>query len=143
MAVFAGPGGGGPATGAVVPSSSRRYSERSSTITYSGEWQPAEHGAYAGGAVRYASGDGASASITFTGRRIAWHGPVGPTRGKARVLIDGEAVKTVDLQGPSFRASAILYSISWKAPGRHTLSIEVIATPDERLVAIDELVVTR
>ena len=91
----------------------------------------------------YASADGATASITFTGSRIAWYGPVGPTRGKARVLIDGVALKTVDLNRPNFRANTILYSISWKAAGRHTLIIEVIGTPGDRLVAIDELVVTK
>jgi hypothetical protein len=142
MVIFAGPDRGRDVGAGGARPSSRRYSERSSTIDYSGSWLPAEHGAYAGGAVRYASGDGATASITFTGSRIAWYGPVGPTRGKARVLIDGVAVKTVDLAQSSFRASAILYSVSWKTAGRHTFSLEVIGTPDERLVAIDELVVT-
>lgn len=122
---------------------SARYSERSSTISYTGSWRPARHGAYAGGGVRYATADGATATITFTGSRVAWYGPVGPTRGKARILIDGVAVKTVDLKRASFQATTILYSASWKAAGRHTLSIEVIATPGGRLVAIDELVVTK
>ena len=29
---------------------------------------------------------GATATLTFTGQAVAWYGPVGPTRGKARVL---------------------------------------------------------
>ena len=122
---------------------SARYSERSSTISYTGSWRPARHRAYAGGGVRYATADGATATITFTGSRVAWYGPVGPTRGKARILIDGVVVKTVDLKRSSFRATTILYSASWKTAGRHTLAIEVIATPDGRLVAIDELLVTK
>lgn len=133
---------GGPDKGSVARTAERRYSERSSTIDYTGTWKGARHGGYTGGAVRYATGDGATASITFTGSRIAWFGPVGPTRGKARVYIDGEAVKTVNLQKPGFEASAILYSVSWKTPGRHTFAIEVIETKGNRLVAIDELVVT-
>lgn len=146
MAVFTGrdtddAAGGAGHSGAIA--SSRRYSERSSTIDWSGSWQPAEHGAYAGGAVRYASRAGATASITFTGSRIAWYGPVGPTRGRARVRIDGVAVTAVDLKEPTFRASVALYSVTWKAAGRHTFSIEVIGTPDDRIVAIDELVVTQ
>lgn len=132
---------GGPETGD-SSADGQRYSERSSTITYSGTWRPARFGGYAGGAVSYASGGGATASITFTGSRIAWYGPLGPTRGTARVSLDGVVVKTIDLQRTSFKARAVLYSASWTAAGRHTLEIEVIETPGHRLVAIDELVVT-
>jgi hypothetical protein len=133
---------GGPDKGEIARSTQHRYSERSATIDWSGTWKPARHGGYHGGAVRYATTDGATASITFTGSRVAWYGPVGPTRGKARVLIDGKAVKVVNLKRSSFEASTILYSVSWKTAGRHTLEIEVIGTPGHKLVAIDELVVT-
>jgi hypothetical protein len=133
---------GGPDKGEVARSTLHRYSERSATIDWSGDWRPARHSGYSGGAVRYATAEGATASITFTGSRIAWYGPVGPTRGKARILIDGTAVKVVNLRRSGFEASTILYSVSWKAAGRHTFEIEVIGTPGHRLVAIDELVVT-
>ncbi|MDO8483605.1 MAG: transglycosylase family protein [Candidatus Limnocylindrales bacterium] len=143
MAYFGGPNTGDPADGGAATAASQRYSERSSTIDYSGSWRPARHGGYAGGAVRYAISAGATATITFTGSRIAWYGPVGPTRGKARISIDGVAVKTVNLKRSSFESTTILYSASWKTLGRHTLAIEVIGTPGHRLVAIDELVVTK
>lgn len=138
MAIF-----GGPDRGVVARTDTHRYSERSSTIDYSGTWRPARHGGYAGGGVRYATGAGATATITFTGSRIVWYGPVGPTRGKARVSIDGVAVKTVNLKRSSFDPTTVLYSASWKTSGPHTLTIEVLATPGHRLVAIDELVVTK
>ena len=138
MAIF-----GGPGRGEVARSDTRRYSEKSSTIDYAGTWRSARHGGYAGGSVRYATGAGATATFTFTGRRIAWYGPVGPTRGKARVSIDGVAVKTVNLKRSSFDPTTVLYSASWKTAGPHTLEIEVLATPGHRLVAIDEIVVTK
>ena len=141
MAIFKGSTAGGTGSEEAAAAATR-YSERSSTIDYTGAWQAAEHGAYAGGAVSYATADGATASITFKGSRIAWFGPVGPTRGKARVLVDGVEIKIVDLQQPSFRASVTLYSISWKVAGRHTLTIEAIGTKGDRIIAIDELVVT-
>lgn len=133
---------GGPERGEEARTTLHRYSERSSTITYSGSWRSAGYAGYAGGSVRYASGGGATATITFTGSRIAWYGPVGPTRGKARINIDGVAIKTVNLQRSSFDPTTMLYSASWKSAGRHALEIEVITTPGHRLVAIDELVVT-
>jgi hypothetical protein len=118
------------------------YSERSSTIDYAGAWHVARASAYAGGRVTYASSAGATAEITFTGSRIAWYGPVGPTRGKARIVVDGEVQKTVDLYRSTFRPRSLLYSRSWKASGRHSLVIEVLATRGHKLVAIDELVVS-
>jgi hypothetical protein len=133
---------GGPNVGVEARTPVRRYSERSSVIDFSGTWRSARHSGYAGKAVRYATGSGATASITFTGTRIAWKGPVGPTRGKARVSIDGTVVKTVNLKRPGFRASTTIYSISWKTAGRHTLEIEVLDSPGHGPVAIDELVVT-
>jgi len=92
--------------------------------------------------VSYSSAAGARAEFTFTGRRIAWYGPVGPTRGRARVLIDGAVAATVDLNRPNFRPRELLYSTTWKTAGRHSLVIEVIATRGQKLVAIDELVMT-
>ncbi|MEX1170823.1 MAG: transglycosylase family protein [Chloroflexota bacterium] len=133
---------GGPDAGVEARTPVHRYSERSSTIDYAGSWRSARHSGYAGKAVIYATGSEATASITFTGSRIAWKGPVGPTRGKARVSIDGRVVKTVNLKRSRFDASTTIYSISWKTAGRHTLTIEVLATPGHGPVAIDELVVT-
>jgi transglycosylase-like protein len=137
MAIF-----GGVETSRPSVDTTRHYSERSSTIDYSGIWHVARAATYAGGRVSYASNPGATAGITFTGSRIAWYGPVGPTRGKARVVIDGVVAKTVDLHRSTFRPRALLYSRSWAAAGRHSLVIEVLSTHGHRLVAIDELVVT-
>jgi len=137
MAIFGGVETSQPSAEAIV-----RYSERSSTIDYSGSWHVARAAAYAGGRVSYSSDTGATAGITFTGSRIAWYGPVGPTRGKAQIVIDGVVAKTVDLNRSAFRPRALLYSLSWKAAGRHSLVIEVLSTRGHKLVAIDELVVT-
>ena len=137
MAVF----GGAEATTPSVETI-RHYSERSSTIDYSGSWHVARAAAYAGGRVAYAANAGAHASITFTGSRIEWYGPVGPTRGRAQVVVDGVIARTVDLNRPAFRPRALLYSRSWTSAGRHSVVIEVVKTRGDKLVAIDELVVT-
>ena len=86
---------------------------------------------------------GATATITFTGKRIVWYGPVGPTRGKARILVDGVAVRTVDLHRSGFTGHAALFSRSWSAKGTHTLTIQVLGTKRHPMVAIDEFLVRR
>jgi hypothetical protein len=119
----------------------RRFSEKSASIAYSGTWRSASHRGYAGDAVRYATAAGARASFAFSGSRVIWYGPVGPTRGKARVFIDGALVKTVDLYRGSFTARKAVFSRSWTAAGKHTLVIEVVGTAGRPYVAIDELAV--
>ena len=125
-----------------VVSSSRHIGETSKLVAYSGGWKSARFGAYAGNAVRYASAAGATATVTFTGHRIRWYGPSGPTRGKAQIWIDGRYVKTVDLHQGSFKARTIPFKASWSNAGKHTLTIKVVGGGRHPMVAIDEFVVT-
>jgi hypothetical protein len=120
----------------------RVLNEQSSSIVYRGIWKVAHHGAYGGDAVRYAVSRGASATIRFTGRAIAWRGPIGPTRGRAKIYVDGRYARTVDLRGASFDPRATLYRTSWSTLGRHSLTI-VVAGPSGRPVAIDDVTILR
>ncbi|MGH2475333.1 MAG: N-acetylmuramoyl-L-alanine amidase, partial [Candidatus Limnocylindrales bacterium] len=85
---------------------------------------------------------GASATLTFTARRVVWNGPTGPTRGKAKIYVDGRYIRTVDLRRGSFDARASLYRTSWSKSGRHTLKILVVGTRGRPMVAIDDFAVT-
>jgi transglycosylase-like protein len=118
-----------------------RYSEASAAITYGGSWRSASHRGYAGGAVRYATAAGATASFTFTGTKVIWYGPVGPTRGQARIRIDGAYVTTVNLFRSSFAAQKVVFAKGWAAAGKHTLVIEVVGTHGHPYVAIDQLAI--
>ena len=120
----------------------RTLNERSKAISYHGTWRLARHGGYGGDVVRYATSKGASATLTFTGRRVAWNGPTGPTRGKAKVYVDGVYVRTVDLRRSSFDARATLFRTSWSKSATHTLKILVVGTAGRPMVAIDDFTVT-
>jgi len=124
-----------------VASPLRRYSETSPSITYRGTWPSASYSRYAGGAVKYATAAGATATFTFTGTRLIWYGPVGRTRGKAKVSIDGVLVRTVNLYSSSFAARKAVFTKSWATAGRHTLVIAVVGTAGHPYVAIDEFAV--
>jgi transglycosylase-like protein len=121
-----------------IDSSDPRIGETSTAIAYASTWSTASYAAYSGGRVKYATRTGASATLTFTGNGVAWIGPVGPTRGTARVYIDGKAVATVDLRRSTFQARKILFSRALTA-GNHTLRI--VVTSSSRPVAIDNFVV--
>jgi hypothetical protein len=120
---------------------SRRVGERSSAIDYDGKWKTASHAGYTGDRVRYATTAGAAATLTFTGRGVTWYGPLGSTRGKARVYLDGEFVRTVNLHRAAFRARAAVFRATLKEAGKHTLRIEVVGTRGHPMVAIDEFVI--
>ena len=128
-----------PAPAAVVAATraTHRYSETSSKIAYRGTWRTAGFPGYAGNAAKYATKAGATAKFTFSGSRVVWYGPVGPTRGKARVIVDGKYLKTVDLYARSFTARKAVFSKSWASTGRHTLTIQVLGTAGHPYVAID------
>ena len=119
----------------------RTVSERSRTIRYRGGWGSAPHGRYMGGSVAWSKDPGATATFTFTGRSVKWVGPMGPTRGRAVVLIDGRVVARVNLRNASFVPRAVVFKRTFKATGRHTLTIKVLSSPGHQTVAIDGFIV--
>jgi hypothetical protein len=134
-----------PPIGAVsitrVDTVTHKIGELNVGIAYSGRWERARHVGYADHYVRYAEVSGATATYPFYAKSIAWIGPVGPTRGKAQVSIDGKVVATVDLHRSSFTPRVTIFSKSFSRVGNHTLRIKVIGSG--RPVAIDEFVITR
>jgi len=129
--------------GSSKPAPIKRFPDASASIGYAGPWASAGYGGYVGGTVRYSGQAGASATFTFSGDRIQWYGPIGPTRGQARVSIDGVVVKVVNLHASSFHARSLVFAKDWAGVGTHTLKVEVIGTRGHPLVAIDELIVGR
>ena len=125
----------------VVDVTSRRIQENNAGIAYVGRWATASHAGYADGSVLYSERDGATATYSFYAKSVAWIGPVGPTRGKARVSVDGVVVGVVDMRRSSFKPQVNLFTRSWRRAGTHTLTIEVIGSG--RPVAIDQFVITR
>ena len=121
-----------------IDSTDQRIGDGSTAIQYRSTWSVAKYAAYTADRVKYATRAGASATLTFTGTGIAWIGPAGPTRGTARVYIDGKAIATVDLRRSTFQARNLLFAKPLPA-GQHTLKI--VVTSSGRPVAIDELIV--
>ena len=72
---------------------------------------------------------------------MSWVGPVGPTRGKARVYIDGKLAETVNTWASSFRATRVLFQKQWDATGSHRIDILVAGTDGHPTVAIDAFLV--
>jgi len=117
------------------------YDETSARIHYTGTWTRSAHAGAWRGHVKTATQAGATASFTFTGRRIWWIAPVG-TYGKARVYVDGALKSTVDLgNGSGDRQTAFVQAFA--GVGTHTIKIVVLSTPGRTRVAIDAFAVSQ
>jgi hypothetical protein len=112
-------------------------------VQYTGVWRSARHPAYVGDSVRYAVTSGARATFSFDGHAVAWSGPVGPTRGQARVYVDGKLAATLDLYAWAFSPRTTVWSKAWPANGKHTIAIVVVGTRGRPFVAIDEFAITQ
>ena len=125
--------------------SSRTYrasvlSDSSSAIRWSGSWAFASYSGYIGGRAHTTNASGSLSTLTFRGDAVAWFGPVGPTRGKARVLVDGRLVATVDMYSGTFKARDMAFARNL-GDGDHTMRIETLGTSGRPTVAIDGMYV--
>jgi len=121
-----------------IDRSDTRVADNASAIVYRSTWAVARYPDYSGTRAKYATRTGASATLAFNGKGIAWFGPVGPTRGTARVYIDGRAVATIDLRRSTSSARRLLFARALAA-GAHTFRI--VVTSSGRPVAIDDLTI--
>ena len=98
-----------PATGATFvagpPITPLRYQETSSKVTFSASWRRYSTSSASGGHTRYATRRGASVTFRFTGRAVALIAPKGPTRGSAKLYVDGVYVSTISLYRSQFGAT--------------------------------------
>jgi hypothetical protein len=113
------------------------YQETNKAFVYAGAWRDAPYSLYQAGHALWSNTAGHTATFTFTGKSAAWYGPKGPTRGQAKIWVDGTYRRTIDLYASGFQARNLLLSITWAAPGKHTIRIEVVGTAGRPTVAID------
>ena len=130
-----------PTPPVVGPPVTRTYQETSGQIVFDGDWAPAEFPSYSDRAVLWSADRGASATLTFTGTHVSWIGPVGPTRGRAEVFIDGRSVGTVDTWSRHFVPTRVLYSARFPTAVERTIRIVVLGTKAHPFVAVDAFVV--
>jgi hypothetical protein len=112
-------------------------------IAYRGVWHKLRSPGTSGGTITSTSQKNASASLKFTGRQVAWVASKSALRGKARVWIDGKAIKTVDLHSKTLLRRRVVFTRGWTTNGNHTIRIVCLATKGRPAVDIDALLVLR
>lgn len=117
------------------------YSETNAKLRYTGTWSTAASSGAYGGGFRATSRAGASATITFTGRSVAWVAPKSPIRGWAKVYLDGAYKGRVNLGATSLEQRRLVYAWNWTTRGTHTLRIVNEATSGRPRIDLDAIVV--
>lgn len=117
--------------------------DTSSLLQRTGTWKRSSYTSWSRNTAASATASGARITRTFTGRGVAWVAGVGPTRGSARVLIDGVGVATVNLHAAERGFRRIVYAKTWPASGTHTISIVVLGTDGHPRVDVDAVIVIR
>ena len=119
------------------------YDERSAKIHYAGPWARSARTGDWGGHEKSATRAGATASITFTGKRIWWIAAADPSFGRAHVSIDGNVVKMVDLGAPFGRTRTTAFVHAFAKAGTHTLRVTVLGTTGRARVNVDAFAVSQ
>jgi len=121
----------------MIPSA---VSDGSRAVHWTGTWGSVSHTQYLGRRAHWTKTRSAYATFAFRGTSVAWVGPIGPTRGKARIILDGRLVATVDTHALTFRARDVIWAAN-VPDGAHTLRIQVLGTTGRPTVAVDGLYV--
>jgi len=111
--------------------------DESAVSRYAGKWRTSAWTGYLGGSGSWSGIAGSTARFQFTGTQIAWIAPYGPTRGSARVYVDGRVAATVSLYRRTTSPRRIAWSRSWSSTGTHTVVIRVLGTGGRPKVDVD------
>ncbi|HET7182547.1 MAG TPA: glycosyl hydrolase family 18 protein, partial [Candidatus Limnocylindrales bacterium] len=117
--------------------------ETLSALTWKGTWARGASDYYSGLADRFATAAGASVTYAFTGRAIAWVTTLAPSRGVAKVYVDGVLVQTIDCGSAITRFRYVAFAKAWASSGFHTIRIVVAGTAGRPRVDVDALEVLR
>jgi len=95
---------------------------------------PDDWAAWSGGTAMATTTAGARATFRFSGTSVTWIGAHALDSGIARIYLDGQLVKDLNLFGLSDEIASRVYSLRGLAPGAHTLVIEATGERDEAAI---------
>ena len=116
--------------------------QTSGSINWSGVTKTTSYPSYSGGSQRYLGAAGASASYTTSARSLSFVTTRGPSRGSARIYVDGVLQATVNLNASTTTYQFVAFSKTWSSVGTHTIKVVSVGTPVAR-VDIDAFGVIR
>ena len=117
--------------------------DRSASVVYSGHWTRASTSSAIRGTLTRSSTVGSKASLTFTGRAIAYVAPRSRYRGSVDVYIDGVFARTLIMRSTPAVYRQIVFTRTWSAVGQHVITVRVRSGNAYPLVDVDSFLVDR
>ncbi len=117
--------------------------DRSASIVRHGGWTRRSASSAWDGTVTGSGRAGATISLAFTGRSIAFVGPQGPRRGKARIYIDGTYVTTITMRRSTLASRQVAYARAFAGSGSHTITVRVEGGGKHPGVRLDAFIIGR
>ncbi len=119
------------------------FQDGNARITYTRAWAHAAAPKAWGGGVHLVGKAGASATLRFTGRDVAWVASRTTTRGSARVYLDGKLAGIVNLHSATPIHRRLVFAHAWKADAVHTIKIVCAGTAGHATIDVDAIVTVR
>jgi hypothetical protein len=119
------------------------YSESAGAAKYAGSWGTTSSTSYYGGRMKFATKTNASVTYTFTGSAVAWLTALGPTRGTARIYVDGVLAGSVSTYRSTGVSRQVKFLRTFPTSGTHTLRIVVAGTAGHPRIDIDAFLVSK
>lgn len=111
----------------VTPLPVVRLEDDNTNLRFTGAWKSAWLYGVSGQTVMLSSRAKSYASASFEGTGAALVTRTGPDRGRARIYLDGVAIKTIDLYSAKY-GSAVAWESGELADRVHTVTVEVLGT---------------
>jgi hypothetical protein len=111
--------------------------QSATAVKLSGSWATESAAAHSGGSLKASTAAGASASLSFSGRAVAWVTTLRPDAGEVRVYVDGALATTIDTYAESTTERYVAFSRSWSSWGSHTIKVVVVGTAGRPWVGVD------
>jgi hypothetical protein len=119
------------------------FQDSNPRIAYTRAWSRASAPKAYGGTIHSTSTAGAHATLTFTGRQVAWVATRTSTRGVARVYLDGKLAGTVNLHSATAIHRRIVFTHRWASDASHTIKIVCAGTAGHATVDVDAILTVR
>lgn len=121
------------------------HQESSEGIMYKGNWKDYSSPNYENGSIKLTEIPNSAFEFVFEGTSFEWYGNKAPSRGIAKIFIDGNEVGLVDCYSNSVEYKKLLYMSQNLKPGMHTVKIVNTDQKNSKsmgtLVDIDKIVV--
>ena len=129
----------GAMTQSVTDLTVRRAQEKSSAITYSGNWRKRTSSTASGGALKFTTTRDDSATFAFVGSSIGFVTRTAPNRGIVRVYVDGATKPSwrIDLGSNTDRPRRLVFSQKWSTMDNHTIRVVLVGAAGRLRLDVD------